>query len=51
MVVRVVSGSEAVQRPFSVVFKHIQESAERADPPKGRLQAWSEALSRRLASR
>ena len=51
MVVRVVSGSDAVQRPFSVVFKHSEDLVESAEPRKGRLQAWSEALTRRLASK
>jgi len=51
MVVRVVSGSEAVQRPFSVAFQHSKDSVRATAPPKGRLQAWSEALTRRLASR
>ena len=51
MVVRVVSGSEAVQRPFSVAFQHSKDSVRAAAPPKGRLQVWSEALTRRLASR
>ena len=51
MVVRVVSNSDAVQRPFSVVFEHSKDGLEPAEPPKGRLQAWSEALTRRLALR
>ncbi len=51
IVVRVVAGSDAVQRPFGVVFKHSMHVVESPEPPKGRLRAWSEAIGRRLASR
>lgn len=51
IVLRVVAGTDAVQRPFGVVFKHSKEIVEAPEPPKGRLRAWGEALTRRLGSR
>ena len=51
IVVRVVQSSDAVQRPFGIVFKHSKHNVAPSEPPKGRLRAWSEAISRRLALR
>jgi hypothetical protein len=48
---RVVGDRDAVERPFSVVFKVAGESADTISHTWQRLRGWSASISRRLAAR
>jgi len=55
IVVRIVADGQAVQRPFSVVFRRSQDVVESsvpsAVPPLQRFRAWSASIGRRLSLR